>query len=137
MEPQVALLLREYEAVNGHLRANTNQFVNWFSFLLTFSFSAAFVFVVAPGLRPALGDFTRRYAVQIVFLLMHMLAFVSIFTFRRYIIAADRKIEAIAQHLGETGESAIPARFCQWMTDLMAAGFVLSYFIWFALLFVA
>jgi hypothetical protein len=33
--------------------------------------------------------------------------------------------------------SPIPARFCQWMTDLMAAGYVLSYFIWLSLLFLA
>jgi hypothetical protein len=32
--------------------------------------------------------------------------------------------------------SPIPARFCRWMTDLMAAGFVLSYFAWLALLLV-
>jgi uncharacterized protein (DUF983 family) len=31
----------------------------------------------------------------------------------------------------------LPARFCQWMTDLMAAGYVLSYFIWLSLLFLA
>ena len=39
------LLAREYEAVNAHLRANIGQFVNWFSFFLTFSFAALAVFV--------------------------------------------------------------------------------------------
>jgi hypothetical protein len=52
-------------------------------------------------------------------------------------MAADRKIEAITQQLGHSGDSPIPARFCQWMTDLMAAGYVVSYFIWFSLLFLA
>ena len=36
------LLAREYEAVNAHLRANIGQFVNWFSFFLTFSFAVDF-----------------------------------------------------------------------------------------------
>jgi hypothetical protein len=36
---------KEYEAVNAHLRANIGQFVNWFSFFLTFSFAALAVFV--------------------------------------------------------------------------------------------
>ena len=39
------LLAREYEAINAHLRANIGQFVNWFSFFLTFSFVALAVFV--------------------------------------------------------------------------------------------
>jgi hypothetical protein len=39
------LLIMEYEAVNAHLRANIGQFVNWFSFFLTFSFAALAVFV--------------------------------------------------------------------------------------------
>jgi hypothetical protein len=37
--------------------------------------------------RPALGKFAHRYAVQLVFLLMHVPAFVGIRTFRRYILA--------------------------------------------------
>jgi hypothetical protein len=32
MEERVTLLLQEYQEVNAHLRANTNQFVNLFSF---------------------------------------------------------------------------------------------------------
>ena len=39
------LLVREYESVNAHLRANIGQFVNWFSFFLFFSFAALAVFV--------------------------------------------------------------------------------------------
>jgi hypothetical protein len=137
MVAHAALLLREYQEVNAHLRVNTNQFVNWFSFFLTLSLFAAVIFVVAPDYRPVLGKFAHRYAVQLVFLLMHIPAFVGILTFRRYILAADRKIEAITQQLGHSGDSPIPARFCQWMTDLMAAGYVVSYFIWFSLLFMA
>ena len=38
-------LAREYEAINAHLRANIGQFVNWFSFFLTFSFVALAVFM--------------------------------------------------------------------------------------------
>jgi len=41
------LLRQEYREVNAHLRANTTQFVNWFSFFLTFSFVAAAIFLVA------------------------------------------------------------------------------------------
>ncbi len=52
-------------------------------------------------------------------------------------MAAHCKVEEIIRRTGGTGgRSPIPARFCQWMTDLMAAGFVISYFTWFALLFV-
>jgi len=137
MEERTALLLQEYQEVNAHLRANTNQFVNWFSFFLTLSLLAAGIFVAAPDYRPVLGGFVRRYAVQVVFLLMHILAFAAILTFRRYILAAHCKIDAIVRQLDLPGESPIPARFCQWMTDLMAAGFVVSYFIWFSLLFLA
>ena len=35
MVAHAALLLQEYQEVNAHLRVNTNQFVNWFSFFLT------------------------------------------------------------------------------------------------------
>jgi hypothetical protein len=137
MEVRAALLLQEYQEVNAHLRANTSQFVNWFSFFLTLSLLVAGLFVAVPDYRPALSGFAHRYAVQLVSLLMHIPAFVGILTFRRYILAAHRKIEAITQQLGHSGDSPIPARFCQWMTDLMAAGYVVSYFIWFSLLFLA
>ena len=63
---------------------------------------------------------------------MHIPVFVGIFTFRRYIIAS---LEAILQQLGYSEDLPIPARFCQWMTGLMAAGYVLSYFNWLSLLF--
>src|SRR3954451_5700330 len=84
-------------------------FVNWFSFFLTLSLLAAVIFVVAPDYRPVLGKFAHRYAVQLVFLLMHIPAFVGILTFRHYILAADRKIEAITRQLGHSGDSPIPA----------------------------
>ena len=90
-----------------------------------------------PEHRPALSRFAQRYGVQVVSLLMHIPAFLGILTFRRYIVAADRKIEAITQQFGYSGDTPIPARFYKWMTDLMAAGYLLSYFIWFSLLFLA
>ena len=80
---------------------------------------------------------SQHYGVQLVSLLMHIPAFFGILTFRRYILAAHRKIEAITQQFGYPGDSPIPARFYQWMTDLMAAGYVVSYFIWLLLLFLA
>ena len=137
MVERPALLLQEYQEVNAHLRANTSQFVNWFSFFLTLSLLMAGVFAATPDYRPALGRFAQHYGVQLVSLLMHIPVFVGIFTFRRYIVAAHQKIEAIIQQLGYSEDSPIPARFCQWMTDLMAAGYVLSYFIWLSLLFLA
>jgi hypothetical protein len=130
------LLLQEYQEVNAHLRANTTQFVNWFSFFLTFSFVAAAAFLVAGVHGSGLRGFVLVYGVPIAFLLLHILAFVGILTFRRYIMAAHCKIEEIVKQMGETGGSPIPVRFCRWMTDLMAAGFVISYFAWFSLLFV-
>ena len=137
MEERSALLLLEYQEVNAHLRSNTSQFVNWFSFFLTLSLLIASVFVAIPDYRRALGRFAHRYGVQLVFLLMHIPAFAGIFTFRRYILTAHLKIEAITEQLDHSGDSPIPARFYKWMTDLMAAGYVVSYFIWFSLLFLA
>ena len=136
MAAEADLLAEEYREVNAHLRANTTQFVNWFSFFLTFSFVAAAIFVATTAYRPELHGFALDYGVPIVFLLMHILAFVGILTFRRYIMAARCEVEAIIKRAGGTGGSPIPVRFCRWMTDLMAAGFVVSYFTWFALLFV-
>ncbi len=130
------LLRQEYREVNAHLRANTTQFVNWFSFFLTFSFVAAAVFLVAGAHGSGFRGFALVYGVPIAFLLLHALAFVGILTFRRYIMAAHCKVEEIVKQMGETGGSPIPVRFCRWMTDLMAAGFVISYFAWFSLLFV-
>ena len=130
------LLLREYQEVNAHLRANTTQFVNWFSFFLTSSFVMATIFLITNQYQPGLRGFALEYGLPIVFLLLHILAFVGIVTFRRYITAAHGKIDEIIRLLGDTGGSPIPVRFSQWMTHLMAAGFMISYFAWFSLLFV-
>ncbi len=126
----------EYREINAHLRANIVQFINWFSFFLTFSFALVVVFVAMGAYRPALAGFALVYGVQIIFLLLHILAFVGIFTFRRYMVEAHRRVEEIVRQLAGAGESPIPMRFNRWMTDLMAAGFVLSYFTWFSLLFI-
>ncbi len=151
------LLLMEYHEVNAHLRANTTQFVSWFSFFLTFSLMAAAVFLVADEHRPGLRGVALEYGVPIVLLLLHILAFAGIMTFRRYMTAADCKIQEIVgqmgetspsplptrlaiqeivEQMGETSRSPLPKRFAYFMTDLMAAGFVISYFTWFFLLFV-
>jgi hypothetical protein len=131
------LLAMEYEAVNAHLRANVGQFVNWFSFFLTFSFAALAAFVATGDRWPQLRLLPMGYAVPAVFLLMHLLAFVAILTFRHYIAVADRRLgEIIAEAGAAAGRSPIPVRFCKWMTDLMAAGFLVSYFAWLLMLFV-
>ena len=91
------LLRQEYREVNAHLRANTTQFVNWFSFFLTFSFVAAAVFLVAGAHGSGLRGFALVYGVPIAFLLLHVLAFVGILTFRRYIMAAHCKVEEIVR----------------------------------------
>ena len=134
--PHQELLLHEYREINAHLRANMGQFVNWFSFFLTFSFVSVAVYLAVAMLRPDLRGIALIYGVQIIFLLMHVLAFVAILTFRRYIVASHCRVEAIVRQIGEAGDSPVPVRFSKWMTDLMAAGFVLSYFSWFSLLFV-
>jgi hypothetical protein len=72
-----------------------------------------------------------------VFLLMHVLAFAAILTLRHYIADADRRVgQIIAEAGAAAGRSPIPVRFCKWMTDLMAAGFLVSYFAWLLLFFV-
>ncbi len=128
-------LIKEYEEINRHLRSNIHQFVNWFSFFLTFSFIAVGIFVVSIR-YPAFFGLGLRYPVLIVFLLMHVLAFVAILTFRRYISTSNQRVQDIIRNIGEECLSPIPVRFCKWMTDLMAAGFVISYFTWFLLLFI-
>jgi hypothetical protein len=133
IQAEVDLLGREYQEINAHLRANLGQFVNWFSFFLTFSFFAAATFATY---RATLRGFALTYGVLVVFLLLHILAFIGIVIFRHYIMAAHCRIEEIIKQIGEAGVSPIPVRFCKWMTDLMAAGFVISYFTWFSLLFV-
>lgn len=133
--PEITLLTTEYREVNAHLRANTTQFVNWFSFFLTFSFVAAVIFAAVSITRPELRGSRAAYGVEIVFLLMHILALTGIVVFRRYIVACHCKVEDLIAKVGLTSGSPIPVRFCKWMTDLMAAGFVISYFTWFAMLF--
>ena len=64
MVERPALLLQEYQEVNAHLRANTSQFVNWFSFFLTLSLLMAGVFASTPHYRPALGRFAQHYGVH-------------------------------------------------------------------------
>ena len=135
------LLVEEYKAVNAHLRANIGQFVNWFSFFLTFSFAALAVFVATGDRWPQPRLLGLGYAVPAAFLLLHMLAFGAILTFRHYIADADRRVgqilaEAGAEAGAAAGRSPIPVRFCKWMTNFMAAGFLVSYFGWLLLFFV-
>ena len=129
------LLMREYQEINAHLRTNTAQFVNWFSFFLTFSLLAAATFLLASERRAGLHGLALAYGVPIVCLMLHALAFAGILIFRRYITAAHRKIDDIIKLLGDSGGSPVPVRFSLWMTHLMAAGFVISYFAWFSFLF--
>ncbi len=135
MDVREALSLQEYQEINAHLRVNTSQFVNWFSFFLVLSLLTAGLFATIPEYRPTFGGFARHYGVQLLVLLMHIPAFLGILIFRRYIAAAHQAIGAIALQLGCTGNSPIPARFCRWMIDLMAAAYLVSYFLWFCLLF--
>ena len=127
------LLLREYREINDHLRSNLALFVNWFSLTLLLAFIGVAI-AACYGTTPGLLSPRRTHATEVVLLLLHILAFIGIFTFRRYIAASHRRIEEIAIQCGGTARSPIPLRFCQWMTDLMAAGYVLSYFSWFAIL---
>jgi hypothetical protein len=124
------LLVKEYEAINAHLRANIGQFVNWFSFFLTFSFAALAVFVATGDRWPQPRLLSLGYAVPAVFLLLHVLAFGAILTFRHYIAEAGAEAGAAA------GRSPIPVRFCKWMANLMAARYLVSYFGWLLLFFV-
>lgn len=130
------LLVEEYEAVNAHLRANIGQFVNWFSFFLVFSFIALAVFVATGERWPQPRLLGLGYAVPAVLLLLHLLAFGAILTFRHYIADADRRVGEIVAETGSAGQSPIPMRFCKWMTNFMAAGFLVSYFGWLLLFFV-
>jgi hypothetical protein len=136
MQGAPELLLREYKEVNAHLRANTTQFVNWFSFFLTSNVAAAMVYVAVSAPRPGWRGAALDYGVPTCFLLLHVLAFFGIITFRRYIVAVDIKLEHLVQELGETRGSPVPLQFSRWMTHLMAAGFVVSYFAWLVLLVV-
>ena len=111
--------------------------MNWCSFFLTFSFAALAVFVATGDRWPLPRLLRLAYAVPAVFLLLHVLAFGAILTFRHYIADADRRVAEIVADAGAAaGRSPIPVRFCKWMTNFMAAGFLVSYFGWLLLFFV-
>ena len=124
----------EYQEINAHLRSNTTAFVNWFSFFLTFSLVAAIALLVTGEPRQGLRGLALQFAEPIACLILHVIALAGILIFRRYVAAAHRKLDEIVTHLGDAGGSPVPVRFTLWMTHLMAAGFVVSYFAWFALL---
>ncbi len=113
MDGQSGLLPKEYEAINAHLRGNIGQFVNWFSFFLTASFVALAVFVAVGDRWPEFRLVRLRYAVPGVFLFLHVLAFIGILTFRRYIAAASTRVEEIIASAGDPSRSPIPVRFCK------------------------
>jgi len=135
MTTRADLLVAEYKEINRHLRGNIQQFVNWFSFFLTFSFVSVGVFAANVDRLPTIRGLGLHYPVLAVFLILHILAFVAIVIFRRYISVADKRVERIVALHSEEGASPIPARFCYWMTHFMGAGFVISYFTWFSLVF--
>ena len=124
----------EYQEINANLRSNTTAFVNWFSFFLTFSMVAAIAFLVTGEHRQGLRGLVLRYGVPIASLMLHVVALAGILIFRHYVTAAHRKLDELDKLLGDTGDSPVPVRFTLWMTHLMAAGFVVSYFAWFSLL---
>jgi hypothetical protein len=136
MTARADLLLIEYKEINQHLRCNVQQFVNWFSFFLTFSFVAVGIFAANLDRLPTIRGVGLHYPILALFLLLHILAFVAILVFRRYISVSNKRVERIIALLGEEGLSPIPARFCYWMTHFMGAGFVISYFTWFCLVFI-
>ena len=135
MDGQSGFVSREYEAINAHLRDNIRQFVNWFSFFLTASLVALAVVLAVGDRWPEVRLVRLHYAVPGVFLFLHVLAFIGILTFRRYIAAASTRVEQIIAGAGDSSCSPIPVRFCKWMTDLMAAGFLASYFVWLFMVF--
>jgi hypothetical protein len=128
-------LLAEYAEINQHLRSNSSQFVNWFSFFLMASFLGFGVFVFFRGRWPTLGGIGLENTVTLVSMVMHALAGAAILTFRFYISASNARVEAVLRQTGVGGVSPVPLRFCKWMTNFMAAGYVISYFTWFTLLF--
>jgi hypothetical protein len=134
MVDRTELLLREYDEINAHLRSNITQFVNWFSFFLLSSLVALAVFVSGYQNWPGLRHFF--YAVLTVFLFLQILAFVGIMIFRHYLSVSNARVLCVIREMSENVDSPVPMRFSQWMTDLMAAGFVVSYFAWFSLLFI-
>lgn len=128
------VLVREYQEINAHLRANTAEFVNWFSFFLTFSLVAAIAFLVTSEHRQGLRGLALEYGLPIACMMLHVLALAGILIFRHYITAAHCKVDEIVKLLGDTGGSPVPVRFTLWMTHLMAAAYVVSYFAWLSLL---
>ena len=128
------VLVLECQEINAHLRTNTTAFVNWFSLFLTFSLVAAIAFLVADEHRQGMRGLALRYGVPIACLMLYVIALAGILIFRHYVTAAHRKLDEIVKLLGDTGGSPVPVRFTLWMTHLMAAGFVVSYFAWVALL---
>jgi hypothetical protein len=64
--------------------------VNWFSFFLTASLVALAAFLALGDRWPEVRLVRLRYAVPGLFLFLHLLAFVGILTFRRYIGAPTR-----------------------------------------------
>ena len=64
------------------------------------------------------------------FLFLHVLAFVGILTFRRYIAASSGRVEQIIAEAGAAGRSPIRVGSGKWMTDLKAPGFPASHFAW-------
>ena len=89
MADQSGFLAREYEAINAHLRGNIRQFVNWFGFFLTASLVALAAFLAVGDRWPEVRLVRLRYAVPGLFLFLHLLAFVGMLTFRRYIAATS------------------------------------------------
>ena len=136
MTTKTDVLMAEYKEINQHLRCNIQQFVNWFSFFLTFSLVAVAVFSTNVNRLPRLGEFGLYYPILAVFLVLHILAFVAILIFRRYISVTNKRVERIIALIDAEAASPIPVRFCLWMTHFMGAGFVISYFIWFSLVFI-
>jgi hypothetical protein len=131
---ETGLPVLEYQEINAHLRTNTTAFVNWFSVFLTVSLVAATAFLLSAEHPPGLRGLALRYGVPVACLILHAIALTGVLVFRRYITAAHRKLDELARSLGDTGGSPVPVRFTLWMTHLMAAGFMVSYFAWFVLL---
>ena len=67
-------LLAEYEEINQHLRSNTTQFVNWFSFFLLASFPGFGLFVFFRGQWPDLGGLGLENTVTLASMAIHALA---------------------------------------------------------------
>jgi hypothetical protein len=128
--------LCEIKETNAHLRANTAQFVAWFSIFMLLSYFAAFAFVAARAWAPNWSGFALTFVAPAVVLILHILAFAGIAVFRRYAAASHCFVSNVGAAIaGQTeARSPVPARFYKWMTNLMAAGYLVSYFVWLALL---